>query len=158
MKHSLIFIFFYFILTLQVYACGLPNTSVVYFKMFSTQAILPITKKDFTGMKMVIKSEYFKKLLENAKLTKSQKFFEDIRMTVNYEKNIYYINQQGDIELNDSVIGKLDKKTIDHLDLGNDLYEWGTCQPINEVLAKMLEEHNKHVEKLFKEQILDKKR
>lgn len=157
MTRFIIISFLYTCLALETYACDLPNISVVHFNLFNTQTILPITKKEFQGMKMAIKNKYFKELLENAKLTKSPKFFEDIRMTVNYEKNIYYINQQGDIELNDLVIGKLDKKSIEHLDLGNDLYEWGTCQPMKEVLSKMLEEHNKHIEKLFKEQILDKK-
>jgi len=101
---------------------------------------------------MVIKNVYFKKLLENPEQDSSEPFFENIRMTVNFNKQIYYINTFGQIELNKSVVGKLDKETRDHLDKGYELYEWKTCRPMNEVLTKMLQEHKKHVEQLSKEQ------
>lgn len=137
-------------------ACTLPDSSVVYFKLFSTQTYLPILKKDFQGGKqggkMVIKNVYFKKLLENPELDSSEPFFEDIRMTVNFNKQIYYINTFGQIELNKSVVGKLNKDTRDHLDKGYELYEWKTCRPMNEVLTKMFQEHKKHVEQLSREQ------
>lgn len=106
---------------------------------------------------MVIKNVYFKKLLENSKLDTSEPFFENIRMTVNFNKQIYFLNIFGQIELNKSVVGKLDKETRDHLDKGYELYEWKTCRPMNEVLTKMLEKHNKHLERLHKEQELEKK-
>jgi hypothetical protein len=141
---------------IEANACALPDSSVVYFKLFSTQTFLPVSKKDFQsgkqGGKMVIRNAYFKKLLENSKLDASEPFFENIRMTVNFNKQIYYINDLGDIQLKNSVIGKLDKETRDHLDKGSDLYEWKTCRPMNEVLTKMLYEHKKHVEQLSKEQ------
>jgi hypothetical protein len=146
----------FFVFAFKANACSIAESSIVYFKLFNTQTMVPITKKNFHGVKMVIKNNYFKKILDSSKKKSSVEFFENIRMTVNYANHIYYLNQQGDIELNDLVIGKLDKKTRDHLDLGYDLYEWGTCRSMNEVLEKMLEEHNKHVEKLFKEQILHK--
>jgi|GEM_PF-1334169 hypothetical protein len=147
--------------TSQAVACDLPDTSVVYFKLFSTQTYLPVLKKDFQGGKqggkMVIKNSYFKNLLENSKLNTEELFFENIRMSVNFNKKIYFLNTFGQIEVDKSVVGKLNKETMDHFDKGYDLYEWKTCNPMNEVLSKMLEEHNKHVEKLFKEQILEKK-
>lgn len=140
----------------QSKACALPDSSVVYFTNFSTQTYLPVLKKDFQGGKqggkMVIKNVYFKKLLENPEQDSSEPFFENIRMTVNFNKQIYYINTFGQIELNKSVVGKLDKETRDHLDKGYELYEWKTCRPMNEVLTKMLQEHKKHVEQLSKEQ------
>lgn len=73
-------------------------------------------------------------------------------MTVNFNNKIYYINDLGDIELENTIIGNLDKKTRDHLDFGYDLYEWKTCRPFSEVMAGMLQEHKKHVEQLSKEQ------
>ncbi len=151
----------FLMVVIEAKACALPDSSVVYFKLFSTQTFLPVLKKDFQsgkqGGKMVVKNEYFKKLLENSKLDTSEPYFENIRMTVNFNKQIYYINDLGDIQLKNSVIGKLDKEKRDHLDKGYELYEWKTCRPMNEVLTNMLEEHNKHVHKLFKEQIRDKK-
>jgi len=146
----------FLLVIIEAKACALPDSSVVYFKLFSTQTFLPVLKKDFQGGKqggkMVIKNAYFKKLLENSKLDTNEPFSENIRMTVNFDEQIYYINDQGDIQFKNSVIGKLDKETRDYLDKGYDLYEWKTCRPMNEVLTKMLEKHNKHVEKLFKEQ------
>lgn len=157
MIRLIIICFIYFGLVFKACACEMPDSSIVYFKLFNTQTILPITKKDFQGMKMVIKNKYFKNLLGKTTKKNREEFFEDIRMAVNYDNNIYYINQEGEIELNNSAIGKLDKEAINHLDSGYDLYEWETCRPMNEVLEKMLKEHNKHVEKLFKEQILENK-
>lgn len=124
-------------------ACNLANSSIVYFKLFSTQTYLPVSKKDFIGGKlggkMVIKNTYFKDLLESSKTRDDERFFEDIRMTVNYQNQIYFINTSGQIELNNNVVGKFDKPTRDHLDKGYELYEWDTCKPMNEVLNKMLE-------------------
>lgn len=105
---------------------------------------------------MVIKNSVFKELLDHSKLGTNKSFFENIRMTVNFNNQIYYINDSGDIELEDSIIGNLDKKTRDHLDLGNDLYEWETCRPFNEVLTRMLQEYKKHVEQLPKEHFIKK--
>jgi hypothetical protein len=148
------------LIIIEAQACAMPGSSVVYFKLFSTQTFLPVLKKDFQGDKqggkMVIKNAYFKKLLVNSKLTTSEPFFENIRMTVNFNKQIYYINDQGDIQLENLVIGKIDKQTRDHLDKGYNLYEWETCRPMNKVLKIMLEEHNRNVDRLFKEQFLEK--
>jgi hypothetical protein len=148
------------LIIIEAQACAMPGSSVVYFKLFSTQTFLPVLKKDFQGDKqggkMVIKNAYFKKLLDNSKLTTSEPFFENIRMTVNFNKQIYYINDQGDIQLENLVIGKIDKQTRDHLDKGYNLYEWETCRPMNKVLKIMLEEHNRNVDRLFKEQFLEK--
>jgi hypothetical protein len=146
----------FFVLSFKANACSLTDSSIVYFKLFNTQTIISITKDNFNGVKMVIKNDYFKKIINNLIKKEFDAFFENIRMKVIYLDNVYYFNQQGDIELNNLVIGKLDKKIRDHLDLGYDLYEWGTCRPMNEVLEKMLEEHDKNVEKLFKEQFLER--
>ncbi|MFI3155638.1 MAG: hypothetical protein QX199_05730 [Methylococcaceae bacterium] len=43
------------------HACALPESSTVYFKPFSTQTYLPVSKKDFQGERMVIKNAFFKK-------------------------------------------------------------------------------------------------
>lgn len=132
---------------IEAHSCALPDSSIVYFNLFSTQTYLPVPKKDFQGGrmggKMVIKNAYFKKLLQNASAHTNEYFIENIRMTVNFNKQIYYISSSGEIELNNSVIGELDKETRDHLDLGYDLYEWKTCRPMNEVLANMLKKHKK---------------
>lgn len=136
----------------ETYACDMSDTSVVYFKLFKTQTYLPVSKKDFYGGRMVVKNAYFKKLLDQSKLDTHKVFFENIRMTVNFNNKIYYINDLGDIELENLVIGNLDKKTRDHLDTGNDLYEWETCRPFNEVLAEMLQKHKEHLDQLHKDQ------
>ncbi|MFA5983060.1 MAG: hypothetical protein WC782_03505 [Methylococcaceae bacterium] len=132
-------------------ACDLPDVSIVYFKLFSTQTYLPILKKDFQGGKqggkMVIKNSYFKSLLESSNMNTNEPFFENIRMSVSFNKKTYFLNTFGQIELDKSVIGKLNKETMDHLDKGYDLYEWKTCRPMNEVLNLMLEEHKNRLEK-----------
>ena len=140
---------FVFLVSSKTHACKLPDSSVVYFKLFNTQTFVPIYKKDFKGMggKMVIKNNYFKKLLQASKLDKPFPYIENIRMTVNYNKKIYYISQYGETDLNGTLIGKFDKETIDHLNDGYDLYEWKTCKPMNEVLIKMFEEHKKWMSK-----------
>ncbi|MBK8816077.1 MAG: hypothetical protein IPN42_11525 [Methylococcaceae bacterium] len=135
---------------LKAYSCEMPNVSIAYFKPFSVQTYLPIEKKDFEGYKVVIKNKYFKELLDKAKTNKGFEFFENIRMTVAFENKFYYLNEQAEIELNKTSIGKLDKETRNRLDLGYGLYEWKTCRPLNEVMAEMLEKHNKHVDELMK--------
>lgn len=122
-------------------ACAMPDSSVVYFKLFSTQTYLPVLKKDFKGGKqggkMVIKNSYFKQLLADSKRKTNMRFYENIRMSIKFKNEIYYINDFGDIQRRNTVIGTLNKATRDHLDKGFDLYEWGTCLPMDEVLIKM---------------------
>ena len=132
------------ILAFDTIACAMKDTSVVYFGMFSTQTMMPITKKDFHGAKLVIKNSVFKKLIDSALHNNNETFFENIRMKVFYKNKFYYINQQGVIQVDKSVVGELDKIARDHLDLGYDLYEWETCRPLNEVLPEMYKEMKKH--------------
>lgn len=49
----------------KTHACSMPDSSIVYFKPFSVQTYLPVSKKDFKGERVVIKNAYFKKLLDN---------------------------------------------------------------------------------------------
>lgn len=138
----------FLLIIIEAKACALSDSSVVYFKLFSTQTYLPISKKDFQngkhGGKMVINNTYFKKLLENSKPVSSEHFFENIRMMINFNKQTYYINDFGQIELNKSVVGKLNKEIRDHLDKGYDLYEWGTCRPLNQVLPEIYKKQKNH--------------
>lgn len=147
---TLLFLLFFYSFTAKVYSCEMPNTSIAYFKPFSVQTYVPVIKEDFEGYKVVIKDTHFKDLLDKAKVKKDLEFIENVRITVNFDNKIYYLNAQGEIELNNSAIGKLDKEARNHLDLGYDLYEWNTCRPMNEVLAEMLQEHNKHMEERMK--------
>jgi len=124
-------------------ACAMKDTSVVYFGMFSTQTMLPVTKKDFRGAKLVIKNSVFKKLIDSALHNNNKTFFENIRMKVFYKHKLYYINQQGVIEVDKSVVGELGKIARDRLDLGYDLYEWNTCRPLDKVLPEMYKEMKK---------------
>ncbi len=126
-------------------ACSLQDSSIVYFKLFSTQTYLPMSKKDFkgnqAGIKLVIENVLFRNLLSKYKIAEPKKFIENIRMKIFFEKNIYYISQQGEIELNHKLVGILDKMTRNSLDAGMGLYEWGSCRPFSDVLREEIEKN-----------------
>jgi len=141
---QLVMILLLSVLTNDSLSCAMKDTSVVHFGMFSTQTMLPITKQNFQGAKLVIKNAVFKKLIKTASHNNNEVFFENIRMKVFLKKKVYFINQQGVIEVDKSVVGTLNKTTRDHLDLGYDFYEWETCRPLNGVLPEMYKEMKEH--------------
>lgn len=83
---QLVMILLLSVLTNDSLSCAMKDTSVVHFGMFSTQKMLPITKQNFQGAKLVIKNSVFKKLIKTASHNNNEVFFENIRMKVFLKK------------------------------------------------------------------------
>lgn len=136
--NKIVVFFLLIILASSVQACDMKDIAIAYFFPFDAQTYVPIKKDEIetNGAKVVIKIPFFKELIVSAQNKNISTFFENIRMKVTFNEKSYYINQEGFIELDEIVIGKLDEKAIDSLNLGNGLYEWKTCRPFKEVLAE----------------------
>jgi hypothetical protein len=136
--HKVIFIFILVSLAIEAHACSIKDTSIAYFFPFDAHTYVPIKKNDieYSGAKVVIVNSYFKKLLDSILNQPKAVFSGNVRMKIIFHQNIYYIDQQGVVEVNNSVIGKLDKKNINSLNFGFNFYEFETCRPFNEVLAE----------------------
>lgn len=118
-------------------ACKMDNTSLVYYLPFDAHTYLPVSKIgiEYRG-KFVIKNEYFQEILNELTPALMDNFSENIRMLVFYNGEKYYINQQGIVELNNKIIGSVDRESIEKFIAGYGLYRWKNCQPLYKLLLK----------------------
>ncbi len=144
-------------LSAEANTCNRDEYLKIYFLQFGTETFMPISFKEIKKRNdnLVMKKDDFVRLIVESKPSEKIDFFENIRMRIKTRKGIYFINIDGVVLFRNKILGQIDKKILDSIDLGFGLYELESCEPLNIRMIKLVNQGGNTELKTYLQQIAE---